>query len=193
MFILLMLEAVGLAAYTQAFVFRSWLVMLFLWFGAVTLQHVSGWDRRLKGAQRMKWFACSSFFPLAITLWKRYQITHLATEYGGIPNRLQHLAWSFCLVGMLLPLLVRWWVAQPRWSAWLMGVCVVALFGNVAELVEWLSDRAVFAADTSLALAKLTDTMLDITMNMIGALFGVILCFRSGSAEVRLRVRRTIA
>lgn len=157
-------------AFAQAAVFPTWSVFLLaFWFALVGIQYALGWYARLGSGHRRMHSACAVLFPLFATTWKFVQQRY-DLEQGGLPNRIQHLAWSAAMVGVLLPLLGRWWAGRSWWEPVLAAVAIVALLGNVTEVGEFLAkDRA---QRTTYAYAYYRDTMIDSVMNMIGAASG---------------------
>ena len=165
---LLLLEGVLLASFSAVRVFPSWSVMLLLWFAAVAIQDGQGWVRTMTASPRwLHWFGAAAF-PLGSTAWKWWQGAHALGD-GGPANRLQHLVWSAATVALALPMLVRWWRNRGFVEQVVVAVGLVALIGNLIEMIEYLGARHRVTREPSYGAFLFRDTILDLAMNVIGA------------------------
>jgi hypothetical protein len=181
---MLFVEAVALVAFSLVAVFATWAVLLVAWFVmAALMQRVKP---RIPPRMAMWHIAAVVGFPLVATGWKWAQQRFDITD-GGAPNRVQHFVWAACVVGMLLPVLTRWWRGRRLWEQVLMAVGTVSVFGNFAEVMEYVNVRDEVKASHRAARYTLGDTMVDLCVNAAGAMVAALLLIRIDRGVQRRR------
>jgi hypothetical protein len=174
--LLLVLEALVLMIFGALQVFPGWAFILANWFVlALAIHHGTNRGRlpRLPRTAEMLHYLSMIGFPIVATLWKYIQHVRDLDD-GGIPNRLQHFGWAACTVGVLMPLLARWWEHRRLWERVAIATGVIALIGNVTELFEFLNKYDRIEADYYHAEVMFKDTIADLIMNVFGAVAAAV-------------------
>ena len=170
-------SGVALSLFGAIAVYPTWFLVMVFWFGCLALQYWRGEPGMARGLTIFH-RVCVLGFPAYATFMKWRNAQHGVFEDISIGNRIQHFSWALCTVGLFVPMLRRWIVGRSPYQQVMMIVGFVAMLGNLNEIGEW--SRSLMAIDVAYR-----DTMLDLTMNLLGSTLGALIVLRlCRSAEV---------
>ena len=153
----------------------AWAVLIAAWFACLAVQHVErfGGVAVLDAMPSIRRFhrVASLSFPAAASALKWHEALSGATESTGLSNRLQHGGWALCTVGLFAPTLLRWTSSRRRFEVLVIVVGFVALLGNLNEVMEF-KEHVMVGRDAY------SDTIKDLTMNVLGASIGAMVLNR---------------
>jgi hypothetical protein len=90
-------------------------------------------------------------------------------------NRLEHFSWAAVLTIFFLPILAPIWKRLNLWQNFLFILSFVCLLGNLNEFLEFVTRIQHSALDPVQFSAFYSDTIYDMTMNLLGGLFGFLI------------------
>jgi hypothetical protein len=161
----LIAEALVLIGFSVVALFPMWVAMMVLWFSLVAVLRWAqglGIIDALRGSDQRAHLIAAAGFPVLATAWKFGQ-QELGLDDGGTANRAQHFLWAAAMVGVMLPILRRWWSGRAGWEQVVMAVGLVAFIGNGVEVVEFMAKMSRIGQEV------MRDTVADLCVNVAGA------------------------
>jgi hypothetical protein len=93
-------------------------------------------------------------------------------------NRGEHFCWAIALIFFFLPLIAGFWKSLNGWQNLILILGFVCLLGNFNEFLEYLFRIQPSSRDNALFASFYHDTILDMTMNLLGGLVGFAILTR---------------
>jgi hypothetical protein len=155
--------------------FSLWGLMVGTLFAIFCFFRLTCMENQLLDREQRFYLFAILLYPLAETALQWAQIKGLMSHDFTWTNRLEHFCWAIALTLFFLPLIAGIWKQLNRWQNLFFITGFVCLLGNLNEFLEYLFriqkppiDQVVFAN-------FYTDTILDMTMNLLGSLISFIL------------------
>jgi hypothetical protein len=138
----------------------------------------TGLEANLTDGERRNYLFAILLYPPAETLLKFFQIKGIISLDFTLINRLEHFCWAIALILFFLPLIASFWNSLKSWQNAIFILGFVCLLGNLNEFLEYLLRIQPSPIDKALFANFYIDTILDMTMNLLGGAFGFALLTR---------------
>jgi hypothetical protein len=136
------------------------------------------WTRMERSLSLIQWRS----YLLAILLYPIMETSVILLRINGklpqdfdLINRGEHLCWAIALMFFFLPLIAGVWQSLNRWQNLLFILGFVCLLGNFNEFLEYLFRIQGGSSDDKLFASFYHDTILDMTMNLVGGSIGFVI------------------
>jgi hypothetical protein len=139
------------------------------------------WTRMERALSLVQWRS----YLLAIFLYPIVETSVILLRINGklpqdfdLINRGEHLCWAIALMFFFLPLIAGIWQSLNGWQNSLFILGFVCLLGNFNEFLEYLFRIQGGSIDYKLFASFYHDTILDMTMNLVGGALGFAILTR---------------
>jgi hypothetical protein len=152
--------------------FFQWGLMVGMLFFIFFCFRWTGLEVALADRERSNYLFAILLYPLAETIIKLLQIKGMISDDFTVLNRLEHFCWAIALMFFFLPLIAGFWKSLKGWQNLIFILGFVCLLGNLNEFLEYLLRIQQSPIDKTLFASFYIDTILDMTMNLLGGLVG---------------------
>jgi hypothetical protein len=139
------------------------------------------WTRLETDLSLLQWRS----YLLAIFLYPPVETSIILLRINGkLPpdfdfiNRGEHFCWAIALIFFFLPLIAGFWKSLNIWQNLIFILGFVCLLGNFNEFLEYHFRIQPASRDNALFAFFYHDTILDMTMNLLGGLVGFAILTR---------------
>jgi hypothetical protein len=159
--------------------------VLFTIFWVFRLTHI---ESKLVSREHFLYLFVIFLYPPAeaTVLWVRMQGL-IPPDFNWI-NRLEHLCWAIALMFFFLPFIATIWKRLDGWQNLIFVFGFVCLLGNMNEFLEYTLRIQNTPIDQTLFAKFYTDTILDMTMNLLGGWVGFALLTQVFAKSNKTRV-----
>jgi hypothetical protein len=166
--------ATGLTLFSFSLFFHWGMMVatLFAIFGFFRLTRMEG---KLSNQEHYLYLLAILLYPPAETAVQLIQMQRLIPSDFTWINRLEHFCWAIALAFFFLPFIASVWKRLNGWQNLIFVFGFVCLLGNLNEFLEYLLRIQNTPLDQALFAKFYTDTILDMTMNLLGGLVGFAL------------------
>jgi hypothetical protein len=148
------------------------IIIIAFWFGLFFLLRFTKLEKKLTRKEQNIYYIAILIYPII------FSFTHWMIYKNVIPyswfwlNRLEHISASFGVAIISLPLFIDISRKCNWWQELLLIIGLVSFVGNLNEFVEYYIRSSSALIDTRILAIAYTDTIYDMTMNIIGGLMG---------------------
>jgi hypothetical protein len=172
-----LIYAIGLTLFSFSLFFQ-WGLMVGTLFAIFFCFRLTRLETTLSDREHRFYLLAILLYPPAETTVQWLQIRGLMPHDFALTNRLEHFCWAIALTLFFLPLIAGIWKRLNRWQNLIFVAGFVCLLGNLNEFLEYLLRIKDAPVDYVLFSRYYSDTILDMTMNLLGSLVSFALLNR---------------